>query len=271
MEMKNKNRKGNSRLDLERYKMLVKSKRSQVAIFIIIAILLIVAIVIIYMFWKPPETRPDVSDPELYIKECVKDNAKEAISLVSMQGGYIDPELTLMYKGDNFTYLCYNQGFYKPCINQRPLLIEYEEEGITNYIKKNVSECFLSLKEGLEDAGYDVSMGELKLKTELQSKRAVVTAERKLTVTRGGAARSFNSFEVKIATPLYELSEIAMEIVNQEAQYCNFENLGFMIIYPSYDIRKNNVDGSLAYIVRDVETQQEFKFAVRGCVMPAGL
>ncbi len=251
--------------------MLVKSKRSQVAIFIIIAILLVVAIVTIFMFWKPIVTRPDTSDPELYIKECMKDSIKEAVTLLPKQGGYIAPELTLLHKGENITYLCYNQGFYKPCINQRPLLIEYEEEGITKYIQGNISGCFSSLKKGLEDNGYDVSMGDMKIKTELQSKRVIVNAERKLTLAKGGATKNFNGFEVKVSTPLYELSEIAMEIVNQEAQYCNFENLGFMIIYPEYDVRKENVDGSLAYTIKDLETQQEFKFAVRGCVMPAGL
>jgi len=251
--------------------MEMKNKKAQVAIFIIIAILLVAAIVIVSLLWKPPETRPDVSDPQLYLKECMKDNVEEAVSIVSKQGGYINPELTLTYKGENITYLCYNQGFYKPCINQRPLLIEYEEEGITKYIKGNINDCFSSLKAGLEDKGYDISMGEMKIETELQSKRAIVTAERKFTMTKDGATKSFNEFETKVATPLYELSEIAMEIVNQEAQYCNFENLGFMIIYPAYDIRKENVDGSLIYTIKDLETQQEFKFAVRGCIMPAGL
>ncbi len=269
MELKSKN--SNSRLYFNTNNNLLKYKRSQVAIFIIIAILLVAAIVIVYLLWKPPTTRPDVSDPELYIKECMKDSVKEAVSILPKQGGSIKPELTIMYKGDNFTYLCYNQGFYNPCINQRPLLIEYEEKEIGDYIEEEVNKCFTDLKDGLEGKGYDVYMGDMKIKTELQSKRVIVDAERKLTITKGGATKSFNGFEVKVATPLYELSEIAMEIVNQEAQFCNFENLGFMIIYPAYDIRKDNVDGSLLYKVKELESQQEFKFAVRGCVMPAGL
>jgi hypothetical protein len=90
-------------------------------------------------------------------------------------------------------------------------------------------------------------------------------------MSRREETKEYEDFEVKISTPLYELAEISMEIVNQEAEFCNFENLGFMIIYPHYDIRKENYDGSLIYTVTDLPTGHSFKFAVRTCVLPAGL
>jgi hypothetical protein len=245
-------------------------KKAQVAIFIILAIAIVIVLILI-LLWRPPTTNTYSSDPEAYIVECVRDSAEKAIPIILKNGGDIQQELTVMYQGENVTYLCYNQGAYNPCINQRPMLIGHIEEQITNYIEPDVESCFSGLKQELEDKDYSVTMGELTVKTELQPKRAVVNAQREVTISKEGQTRNFKGFEINLATPLYELSAIAMEIVNQEAQYCNFENLGFMIIYPEYDIRKENFEGSLIYKVKQVNTGDEFKFAVRGCVMPAGL
>ncbi len=247
-----------------------RKKQAQVAIFVIIAILIVAALLLFFLL-RRPTTDQQSSNPEGYIRECIKDATQDAVSIILENGGDIEPELTIMYGGKNFTYLCYNQGYYKPCINQRPMLIEHIEQEITEYIEPIISDCFSSLRQEFGDRDYQISMGKMEIKTELQPKRVVVNVERELTVSKGGEIKNFKNFEVSFVTPLYELSEIAMEIVNQEAEYCNFENLGFMIIYPEYGIRKENVEGSLIYTVKELQTEDEFKFAVRGCVMPVGL
>ncbi len=248
-----------------------KNKKGQIAIFIIIAVLIIIVAVVIFFLWRPPETTSISADPRGYIETCIKENSEQAILILSEQGGDINPELNLYYKENNYTYLCYNQGNYGPCINQRPMLIEHLQQEISNYIEPKVNECFQDLKAELEDIDYKVSMAGMSINTELQTKRAVVKVKRKFVVSRRDETRDFEEFEARISTPLYELAEISMEIANQEAEFCNFENLGFMIIYPDYDIRKENYDGSLIYTVTDLPTQHSFKFAVRTCVLPAGL
>jgi len=249
---------------------MVKNK-GQVTIFIIIALIIVVVALLIFFLWNPPETATTIDNPQNYIESCIKESTEEAISILLRQGGDIKPELSLGFKEENLTYLCYYHGDYKPCINQKPMLIEHLQDEISSYIEKNVSECFNSLKEELENKGYVVSMAGMNLTTELQPKRVVVNVNRNLIITRRDETKNFEKFEAKIASPLYELAEIAMEIVNQEAEFCNFENLGFMIIYPQYDIRKDTFEGSLIYTVTDIETSHSFKFAVRGCVMPAGI
>jgi hypothetical protein len=245
-------------------------RKAQVAIFIVLAIAIVAALVL-YLLLRGPGATTGSSDPEAYIIDCIKDSAQKAATIIMENGGDIKPELTIMYQGKNITYLCYNQGFYKPCINQRPMLIEHIEEEITDYIRPDIEECFSSLSQELENRDYQVTIGNMNVKTELQPKRAVVNVDREITISKSGQTTSIKNFEMDFTTPVYELSEIAMEIVNQEAQYCNFENLGFMIIYPDYDIRKERAEDSLVYLIKEVNTQQQFKFAVRGCVMPAGL
>lgn len=247
-------------------------KRGQVTIFIIIALIIVVAIALIFLLRREPTTgvSPE-TNPQAYIEKCMRDYTKEAVSNLSEKGGDAEPEISVTYKGKEITYLCYNANSYKPCINQMPMLIEHIQGEITDYIEPKVKECFSSLQQELEKRNYRVSLETMEISTELQPKRVIVEINRKLTITKNEETRTFNEFKAEISHPIYDLAEIAMEIVNQEAEFCNFENLGFMITYPEYDIRKDSFDGSLIYTITDLETSNSFKFAVRGCVMPAGL
>lgn len=249
-----------------------KNRRGQVTIFIIIALIIVVAIVLIFVIWrKPTISISPFADPSAYIEKCAKEATEEAISILAKQGGDIKPEGSVMYKSKNITYLCYNANYYTPCINQRPLLIEHIEKEITSYIEPKMRECFVSLKEELGKKGYEVSTGEMKIETELQTKKVVVTIDREFEMTKQDT-RKFEQFSAQLSHPIYELAEIAMEIANQEARYCNFDILGFMIIYPEYNVEKFRTGNSdTIYTLKEIATEKEFTFAIRSCVMPAGL
>lgn len=249
-----------------------KNKSAQVAIFIIIAIIIVITLVLLFVFWRKPDTSTtSVTDPESYIEECVKGYTEEAIDLLAKQGGDIEPEGSINYDGTEIVYLCYNANFYNPCTNQRPLLIEHIEEEITNEIRPKILACFSNLKKELGEKGYKVDYGDMEVETELQTKRIIVTIDRVMEMAKEEDSRRFTEFKGKVSYPLYELAEIATEIANQEAEYCNFENLGFMITYPQYDIRKIKTrDSSTIYTLKDIPTNKEFKFAIRSCALPAG-
>lgn len=270
---KNKTKKENSHLDFTIWNNnLPKSKRSQVTIFIIIALIIIVAIALIFVLWRKPTISVSPSEnPESYIEKCVKDATEEAISLLSKQGGDIEPEGSVMYQGKKITYLCYNANFYLPCVNQRPMLIEHIEKEITNYLKPKMNECFSSLRTELEKKNYQVSLGSMSITTELRTRKVIVTVERKTELTKNQEVRKFEKFKSQISSPIYDLSKIAMEIANQEAHYCNFEILGFMIIYPKYSAEKFRTGNSdTIYTLKEIASGKEFKFAIRSCAMPAG-
>jgi hypothetical protein len=62
-----------------------------------------------------------------------------------------------------------------------------------------------------------------------------------------------------------------MEIVNQEITFCNFDELGFNILHPEYDVRKFITGNSdIIYSVKDIETEEDFVFALKSCTLPAG-
>lgn len=251
---------------------MLKNKRGQVTIFIILALIIIVGIILLFLLIKRPSFEiEDVENPQAYIQSCTRDAVEEAIEILMPQGGDINPEGSVMYQGEEITYLCYNANYYVPCVNQRPMLIEHIQGEIDSYIIPRVENCFNGLKAKLEEKNYDVFMGEMELATQLQTKQVVVNINRDFKMSKRDETREFKNFKASLVHPVYDLAKIGMEIANQEAHYCNFDILGFMIIYPEYDANKFRTgDADIIYTIRDIATNQEFKFAVRSCAMPAG-
>ncbi len=247
------------------------NRKAQVTIFIILALIIVVAIALVFVLMRKPTVEISAStDPEAYVERCIKDYVEETINILSEQGGDIVPEGSVMYQGKDITYLCYNANFYSPCVNQRPLLIEHIEDEITKYLDEKMKDCFSSLRDELEKRNYDVSLGSMSIETKLQSKRVTVTVNRKTEISKGQDVRKFEEFREAISHPIYDLAEIAMEIANQEARYCYFDVLGFMILYPNYDINKFDLEKGTIYTIKDLTTNKKFTFAIRSCAMPPG-
>ena len=250
---------------------ILDRNRGQVTIFIILALILIVVIIILFLLKNPP--RAEISDdknPQMFIESCTEQSVQNALSIISKYGD-IPPRASIMYKNNNLTYLCYSSEDYKPCVNQQPKLIEHIQNQINNYIHNNISDCFDSLKLILEKK-YNVQMSDMELKTVLRPGEILIQINRKFVMSRDKDVRQFNSFKILINHPLYNLLETSSDIVNQEAQYCNFDSAGFMLTYPNLDIsRFKTGESDVIYKVKDRTTQKEYNFATRSCAMPAGL
>jgi hypothetical protein len=268
-----KNRLGNSHPDfVNKISFLSKSKHAQITIFIILALILIVGIFFIFLLRQTPKIEiVSEENPQAFIEKCTRDAVEEALDLLMIHSGSLEPKGTIMYQGENITYLCYNSLYYRPCVNQQPLLIEHIEDEIYKYVKPRLSNCFQVLKTSLEPR-YEVSMEEdWDLTTKLTSSGVEININRDFKMQRGDKVISFSLFKINLIHPIYRLAEIAMEIVNAEASYCNFDTLGFMIIYPRYDISKFRIENSnTIYSVKEITSNKMFRFAVRSCAIPPG-
>lgn len=248
-------------------------KKGQITIFIIIALMLVVLIAMIFVARAPPKiVINDEKSPHSYIETCTKEAVNEALKKIQTYGGDLSPKLSVMHNNFNRSYLCYNSAYFQPCINQRPKLIEHIEGQITEYIKPKLIECFDNLKTDLEKRYDPIQMGDMEVDTRLAPREILVHINRKFVMSRGEVkTREFNDFKVQIIHPIYNLAEISNEIVNQEAQFCNFDNLGYMIIYPDYDITKFETgNADIIYTVKDRKSGQDFNFAIRSCALPPG-
>ncbi len=247
------------------------NNKAQITIFIILGLIIVVGFFIVFLLMKPPEVKVvDEKNPQAFIESCTREGVEEAIELLSKRGGDVSPKGFVAYEGEEITYLCYNANFYDPCINQRPLLVEHIEEEITKHITPIVAGCFNDLETKLGNR-YDVEVFGLAVRTRLQSKNVVVEIDKEFKMARKGESRDFTEFRMHMASPIYDLAKIAMEIVNQEISFCNFDELGFMILNPKYDIIKFTTgEADVIYVLTDLQTDQKFTFAVRSCKLPEG-
>ncbi len=252
------------------------NKKAQVTIYIIIAIIFIAVIVFLVSLRKKPIIEKHIeSDPSFYIEKCVKDSVLEAIDIMLPQGGYVNPTNYKLYEGNKAAYLCYNKNYYQTCINQVPLYIQHLEKEIEDDIRPKTDICFYSLKQDFGKRNYDVAVGDsMNIEVELAPKVVKVKIARDLTLNKGGETREFKEFKTKFSSPLYDLANIAREIVNQEAKYCNFEYIGYSMLYPKFKIDKKAVgsasDSSKIYIIEDKATGKKLYFAIRSCAIPPG-
>ncbi len=255
---------------------MIKSKHSQITPFIIIAVLLAAAILLVFLALRQRSISIQQQlNPESNIEGCTKDAAEEAVNIMLPQGGYINPENYILHQNNKVAYLCFNKGYYYPCVNQEPVYLAHLEEEITSYVKPKIEECFSSLKQELEKKGYSVDAGVLKIETLVLPNRIEVEIDKRFETTKNQETKKYDKFKIRKISPLFELANVAREIANQEAKYCNFEYLGYMLFYPKFDISKQAVGQGLTaskiYTIGDRSTGKKLNIAIRSCAIPAGL
>jgi len=200
------------------------NKKSQLTLYIIIALVIIAFIILFFTLRnraKPGEI--NVINAEEYIDKCMRDSAEEAVEIMLPQGGYLSPSNYKLYNNTKVAYLCKMDYYYAPCINLEPMYIEHLESEIKNYSQSKVDRCFVNLESQMGKRGYDSSFeGGGELKVELNPNQIQVDADKKLTLEKNGQTTRYENFSVSFANPIYDLAIISVEIVNYEAEDCEF-------------------------------------------------
>ncbi|MBT3397537.1 hypothetical protein HOA55_00855 [archaeon] len=246
--------------------------RGQVALFIIIAIVIVVGIIAAFFLIGGTDLEaPADLNPAQFIENCVEDAVEPAVVAVLDGGGRISPSQYIMYDGEEYNYLCYQADYYLTCINSHPMLESIVEEEIRADTVDEVETCFNAMEEEFEDKGFGVNVGTLNYSIDLLPGRVDILINNEIVAFRGGTSQTFSDFDTSIISPLYHLIGIAREIVNQEAQYCNFDYNGYMILYPEYDIRRIDYSESKVYKLFDRRSGDEFQFAIRSCAIAPGI
>lgn len=252
--------------------MVNQIKKAQVTLFIILGIIIVVAILMSLLFMGKTKVEPPSNlSPREFIQDCVKDSLRPYIKTVTENGGRINPGHYILYYGEKYNYLCFNSDYYLPCYNTHPMLEMITEQEIRQASKDDIQECFDKLKYDYESKGYEVTGGSTEYSIDILPGEIKVILNKDMTIKREGSSSNFNNFETKIISPLYDLIRISREIVNSESQFCAMEYLGYMILYPNYDIKRIDYDTSKLYMVKDRKTGEEFKFAIRSCAMAPGI
>lgn len=256
--------------------MVRKNKRGQVAIWVIVAIVIVVGIGF-FIFVKSKTSNPqiyvvDEMNPKQFIERCTRNAVEEALDKMIPQGGFVEPKNFKLYEGIKVEYLCQNIGNYNPCINQHPMFINEMTLEVDNYTTPKIEECFVSLREELEKKAARVEMGSLEVDVSFAPDLVFVNIDRKLKIEKEESVVNFDDFKVSYANPVYDLGLIASEIASQEAKYCYFEYVGYMILYPEISIEKTSMsDSTKIYSISDKKSGKELNIAIRSCAIPAGI
>ena len=253
--------------------MINTHKKGQVAIWVIISIA-IVAIFALILILRPVITGNQQSEinPQPVISSCISDGVNEAVSLMLPHGGFIYPNNSANYSGVEVAYTCENTGNYKPCINQHPRLFDEMESQISTYLNPVLEGCFSTIRSDAEKNGATVYIGPMQLNTSIEDGYVLVDVSRNVSITRNNQTSNYNIFSTRVKSPLYSLTRVAQEITNQEANYCYFEYVGYMLLYPEYKISVTRLpDSTKIYSITDSNTNKGMNIAIRGCVIPAGM
>jgi hypothetical protein len=261
--------------------MVIKiNKKAQISLFIIIAILLVAGIILFLLIKDVdiPFGPRGEKNPNSFLESCLEDKIRNSSELISQQGGYIQPTF---YKDFSFSeedfvrkisYLCYNSNKYLPCINLEPLLIQHLKEEISNEISDDVEICFDSLVESLEEEGYSVNSEYNGFKVNFREGKIIIDVNGKLILIKNEESEKKENFTAIFSSNLYDIAIVVQEIISQEAKYCNFDALGYMLLHPVFKISKiKTSDLERIYIVESRDTKEKFIFVVRSCVIPPGI
>lgn len=248
-------------------------KRGQVTIFIILGILVVVGIsAVVVLSGDIPKVLDGFgkkSSPQDIISTCIEDVLENNTQEILKNGGKLNPNLYVEYKGQNHTYLCYTDIPFQGCINYYPLLKEQIAKEIADSSYDEINSCFDKLINEYEKQGYDIYQEDLKHEIKIVEDNIYSRINKKIIFTKGENKEVFENFNTAFSTKASQLIDIAHRIINEEAESCYFDEVSYMRTYPKYAIYKTNYgyEQSTIYQLKYRETEEEFNFAVRSCVL----
>ncbi|MEK6908591.1 MAG: hypothetical protein AABX23_00890 [Nanoarchaeota archaeon] len=245
-------------------------RKGQVTIFVILAIIVVAVIIVIFAFPQANVFSSSVN-PSSYLRSCIEPEITNIKDVLSVQGGYTNPDNYAMYNDMKLQYLCYTSQFYTPCSVQQPLLLRHVQEEIKKHIEPRAKQCFEDLKDQYERKGYEVRSGTSNISVGIVPENIYVDFVAPLTLIKEDT-QTFQKFSVAIDSNWYTLINTAVNIIQYESTFGDSETSLYISYYPNLVIEKTRRDdGSTIYQLSDVTSEDKFDFATRSLVWPQGL
>jgi len=241
------------------------NKKGQVTIFILVGIV-IVSVILVFFLWARPTYFAE-TEGRLNFESCVEDVVEESIEELEKKAGLIDPDFTYAYDGEDLAYLCYTADYLETCVVQVPFLKNVFDEGMRSLVRSGIDACYDNSLEELRLQGYSVVAGDVTYDVLIEPGIVSVEIEAPTTVGSERLAR----FNVRVASPVYEMVMIATSIVQFEAELGDSDASSIMLLYPDYVVEKiKRGDGTTVYILESKVYGDVLQFASRSLVFPAG-
>ncbi len=244
---------------------MVKNKRGQLTLFIILAIV-IVAAILITTLWIKPDFNFRRSAP-LDFDGCVEQEIENAITELSKTGGFAKPTLTQEYKGELLPIFCTTDDFYETCTVQVPFPHKLFVNELDAAIESKVQECYDGQIENLLAQGLNVTQGKIDYNLSVEPSRVKAVINAPTTI----GSQQFQRFTVETQTNIYQTLMIATSILEQEVTFGDSDIDTLMLYYPEFVITKTKLgDGTTIYTIKEINSESVYKFASKSLVWPSG-
>ncbi|MDO8517128.1 MAG: hypothetical protein Q7S33_03290 [Nanoarchaeota archaeon] len=211
----------------------LKSKRSQVTIFIIVAILIAGSIGAYFILKNvstssAPKNMQPVYD---YYLSCLQDNAKQGISILGEQGGYIkSPEFIpgsqympfssqLDFFGQPVPYWLYISG-NNILKEQVPTKSSMETE-LGNYVRERLKYCDFS---DFEKQGYDIFIEDGNVNAKINDLSVDISSSNSITIYFENQSTIINNHKVSVKSKLGKFYGLALSVYDFEKKNMFLEN-----------------------------------------------
>ncbi len=262
----------NSRSHFEnKYENLLKYKRSQITVFVILAIAIVAVLLVLFLPSIREATQP--STPEADVSSCLIESVQEGLEIARLRGGSINPELYYNYLSEPVGYACYTSQWFEQCVMQKPFIKKSLEAELVRYAKKDVQNCLNALMNDFKSKGYTVNIqGEGTMEVRIVPDKVIIEIDNKLALEKGSLTIvSFDKLKADFDSKIYEQTAIATSIVNYEARYGEVYPEIYSAYYHNEKVEKSKEsDGTTIYILTDRNSNEKFQFAVRSVAYPPG-
>lgn len=249
-----------------------QEKKGQVTIFIILAFVLVIFILILFFAKGRIPVIFQEKVPIDQIETCVLESSKASVELLSLQGGTLNPENYYMYKGNKVDYVCYTEESYKPCVMQKPLLINTVEFELAEVITEKSKECLNLIKNDFTGKGYSITYKNPKVTTEILPGTILIEIEADLKVSDSDSSITYKTIKIAQDSSLYKFLQVVSTIANKETTDGDSEALTIMLLDHQLKVEKRiQSEGTRIYTLTDRGNNEKFMFAARSIVIPPGL
>jgi preprotein translocase subunit YajC len=249
--------------------------KAQVTLFVILSVVLFIAIIAFFIL-RPYITsnQSSTGNPEGFLEKCAKDSIQETEGLLFENNLKLNQNFSnfYLYKSEKVPLQCTASEFYTPCIPQEPGIFSSIKKTLENRAMVDLQNCYNQLTQDFESKGYSVSANTLSVDVTLGEDSIKISFEKNFVASRGEYSVSLSRFNFSQPSPLYDIVKTTQAIVNYESTLCEFNDIKWSLAMPKIMISKFvGSDSAKIYILTDRYTEKSIKFAVKTCLLPAGI
>lgn len=251
------------------------SNKGQVTLFIIFGIFLVIGVLFFFFSYRTNLSFFGIglSSPTEVISQCVEDAIEASQQdFFDSWSSIQDNKLVYRYNQQTMPFLCYSSEFYYPCVPQNPLFIEAIRINMENKVSRELSRCILKLKEDYEKKGYLFENSNFNLSLIFNELDIAYDSEMNIKISKGEESILISSKEGRVPSSVPKLLRTAETIVNYESLFCEFNHMTWQVVNKDIVIERFRAgDQTKVYTLRSRNFEDEIKFAIRTCVLPAGI